>query len=114
VGDVRGRRPVVVDDMISTGGTIEAAVGMLLDAGCVPEVTVAATHALLVGPAPERLRALPLRRLLATDSLALPVPAGVPLERVGLAQLLADTVCRLHAGPRPVSQRPAGAPGRVP
>jgi ribose-phosphate pyrophosphokinase len=98
VGDVRGRRPIVIDDMISTGGTIAAAVGAVLDAGAVPEVAVVATHALLVGPAAERLARLPIRRLVATDSLNLDLPAGVPVERVSIAPLLADAIRRLHAG----------------
>jgi ribose-phosphate pyrophosphokinase len=59
-------------------------------------VTVVASHALLVGPAAERLARLPIRRLVATDSLSLPTPAGVPLERVSIAPLLADAVGRLH------------------
>jgi ribose-phosphate pyrophosphokinase len=100
VGEVRGRRPIVVDDMISTGGTVAAAIGAVLDAGAVPDVTVVVSHALLVGPAAERLARLPIRRLVATDSLRLGTPAGVPLERVSLARLLADAIGRLH-GRRP-------------
>jgi ribose-phosphate pyrophosphokinase len=95
-GDVRGRTPVVVDDMISTGGTVEAAGQALLAAGCVPEMLVVATHALLVGAAVERLRVLPVRRLIATDSVASPAADGLPLQTVGLAPLLADAVKRLH------------------
>jgi ribose-phosphate pyrophosphokinase len=92
--------PIVIDDMISTGGTLAAAIGAILAAGAVPAVTVAATHALLVGPAAERLAGLPIHRLVTTDSLSLPVPPGVRLERVSLAPLLADAIRRLHgSGP---------------
>jgi ribose-phosphate pyrophosphokinase len=96
VGDVRDRAPLVVDDMISTGGTIEAAVRAVLGAGAVPEVTVAASHGLFVGPAAERLRGLPVRRWLVTDSVA--VPGGLPLalEVSGLAPLLAEAIGALH------------------
>lgn len=96
VGEVRGRAPLVVDDMISTGGTITAAVTTLLAAGCVPEVTVVASHALLVGPAVERLRAQPIRRLVVTDSVALPRDLPLALEVVGLAPLLAEAIDALH------------------
>jgi ribose-phosphate pyrophosphokinase len=96
VGDVRGRTPLIVDDMISTGGTIEAAVAALLATGCRPPVVALATHALLVGSAIERLRAVPLRRLVVTDSLPLP-DTGLPLRVVGLAPLLAQAIERLHA-----------------
>jgi ribose-phosphate pyrophosphokinase len=60
VGEVHGRVPIIVDDMISTGGTIAAASQALLAAGCAPPVMVVTTHGLLVGPAVERLRSIPL------------------------------------------------------
>src|SRR3954469_3631349 len=75
-GDVRGRLPIVVDDMISTGGTIEAAIRALRAAGCAERTTVAATHALLVGGAIERLQRLGIERLVTTDSL--PAQATLP------------------------------------
>ena len=56
VGDVRDKQVLVVDDMISTGGTIEKAIKALLEAGCLSSgIKVAASHGLLVGPAAERL-----------------------------------------------------------
>ena len=97
-GEVRGRTPLVVDDMITTGGTVEAAIRALLEAGAREEITVAATHGLLVGDAARRLGALPIRRLLTTDSVAAPDATGLPLERIGLAPLLADAISRLHSG----------------
>jgi ribose-phosphate pyrophosphokinase len=65
-GTCAGRRSS--STMISTGGTISAAITTLLAAGCVPEVTVVATHALLVGPAVVRLGAQPIRRLVVTTA----------------------------------------------
>ena len=50
VGDVRGRHCLVVDDMISTGGTIASSVEALLQAGAQPDITVVATHGLFVPP----------------------------------------------------------------
>jgi hypothetical protein len=44
VGDVGGRPVIIVDDMISTGATIEAAAHLLLEQDAVPDITVAATH----------------------------------------------------------------------
>jgi ribose-phosphate pyrophosphokinase len=100
VGEVRDRTPIVVDDMISTGGTIAAAIDALVGAGAVPDVTVVTTHALLVGRAAERLARLPIHRLVATDSLRLDSPARPALERVSLAPLLADAIRRLHGNGR--------------
>lgn len=96
-GDVRDRIPIIVDDIISTAGTIEAAATSVLQAGARPEVTVIATHGLLVGPALKRLAGLPLRRLIVTDSVRLPEPLPVVHEVVSLAPLLASAIERLHA-----------------
>jgi ribose-phosphate pyrophosphokinase len=96
VGDVHGHPAVVVDDMISTGGTIEAAVRLLLARRALTPIVVAATHGLLVGPAGDRLAAVGVQRLLVTDSLP-PVPSpAVPLETRSIAALLAGAIGRLH------------------
>ncbi|MBW3632447.1 MAG: ribose-phosphate pyrophosphokinase [Chloroflexi bacterium] len=97
-GQVRDRVPIVVDDIIGTGGTIEAAVDAVLQAGGRPDVTIVATHALLMGPALDRLIRLPLRRLIVTDSVQLPDVLPVAHEVVSLAPLLATTIARLHSG----------------
>ena len=96
IGDVKGRAPIVVDDMITTGGTIEAAVRGLLDAGCTPDVSVVATHALFVGPAMRRLNALPIRQLIATDTVEAPADLPAHFQAVNVASLLADAIGRLH------------------
>jgi ribose-phosphate pyrophosphokinase len=96
VGEVQGRAPIIVDDMISTGGTIVAASQALLAAGCEPQMTVVATHALLVGPAIERLRSVPVQRLLATDSVTAPAESTFPLQVTSLDALLAEAIRRLH------------------
>lgn len=95
-GDVRGRRPIIVDDMISTGSTIAAAVAALRDAGALNETVVAATHGLLVGKAPALLGQLSLRALQVTDSIAGADLPGLPIRRVSVAELLADAIGRLH------------------
>jgi ribose-phosphate pyrophosphokinase len=94
VGDVRDRRPVIVDDMVTTGGTIEAAARAVLDAGCRPDLVVAATHGLFVGPARSRLAGLPLRRVLVTDTVPVSV-RDLPLDVISIAGLLADALSSL-------------------
>ncbi len=96
IGEVRNRRPVLIDDMISTGGTIVSAAEALLDQGCQPQMTIAASHGLLVGEAHRRLAALPLTRILVTDTLE-PPPASssLPIEVVGLGELLADSLGKM-------------------
>jgi ribose-phosphate pyrophosphokinase len=96
VGDVRGRTPLLVDDMLSTGGTVAAAIRALVDAGCVPRATVAVTHGLFVGKAETTLGALPIERLLTTDSLPQRPNSRLPLTVAGVAPLLAEAIKRLH------------------
>jgi ribose-phosphate pyrophosphokinase len=96
IGEVRDRAPLIVDDMVTTGGTIEAAVKGLLEAGCKPEVSVAATHALFVGPALTRLQALPIRQLVGTNSVERSGPLPAPFQPVSLAPLIAATIRRLN------------------
>jgi ribose-phosphate pyrophosphokinase len=104
IGDVRGHVPIVVDDMISTAGTVRAAVHALLAAGCQQRVFVAATHGVFVGPAEERLRDLPLARLLVTDTLPAPSTSSLPVQVVSVAPLLADAI-RILQRPMPDPER---------
>jgi ribose-phosphate pyrophosphokinase len=95
-GEVRDRKPIIVDDMIDTGGTQRAAVDALLEAGCEPEITAVASHGLFVGSAEEVLRDIPVERFIVTDSVPPPEGLDLPLELVSLAPLLADAIDRLH------------------
>jgi ribose-phosphate pyrophosphokinase len=95
IGEVRDKTPVIVDDMISTGGTLASAIRILLEKGCRPEVTLVTSHALLVGDAVERLSALPVRRLVTTDSLPQKKDRPFAVEVISLAPLLAETINRL-------------------
>ncbi len=95
-GEVRDRKPIIVDDMIDTGGTQRAAVDALLEAGCEPEITAVASHGLFVGSAEEDLRDIPVGRFIVTDSVPPPEGLDLPLELVSLAPLLADAIDRLH------------------
>jgi ribose-phosphate pyrophosphokinase len=68
VGDVDGRTCILVDDMIDTGGTIAKAAEALFDAGAA-DVVVAATHAVLSGPAVDRLKNSRISEVIVTDTL---------------------------------------------
>jgi len=92
VGEVRDRQPVLVDDMISTAGTIAAATELLLSLGAKPPVVVVATHGLFASPAAERLRALPIGKVLTTDSVARLPNEPSTHECVSIAPLLAHAL----------------------
>ncbi|QCW49927.1 ribose-phosphate pyrophosphokinase [Nocardioides dongxiaopingii] len=100
VGDVAGRRAIVLDDEIATGGSILELLDRLGDQGCV-EAAVACTHGLFVGKAVERLRGHPMiSEVVTTDTVPPPaVAADWPELRVlSVAGLLAEAVARVHAG----------------
>ena len=71
VGEVEGRICVLIDDMIDTGGTIVKASEALFDNGA-KDVIVAATHAILSGPAVERFAGSRVREVIVTDTLPIP------------------------------------------
>jgi len=95
-GDVHGREVVIIDDMITTGATIEAAVGLLCERGAAQDIVVAATHGLLVHAAVSRLHELELRRLLVTDTVAVKT-AGTLIRVCSIAPTIADAISSLHA-----------------
>ena len=68
VGDVSGRVCVIVDDMIDTAGTITKAADALVEQGA-SGVVIAATHAILSGPAVDRLRSCSAREVIITNTL---------------------------------------------
>jgi ribose-phosphate pyrophosphokinase len=118
-GDVRGRPAVIVDDMITTGATIDAAV-RLLRLRAAADIVVAATHALLVHAAVSRLRDLDLGRVLVTDTVA-PKDAGTVIEVCSIAPTLAMAIACMHddkpvepimGPPKMIGRRPTALLGR--
>jgi ribose-phosphate pyrophosphokinase len=67
-GDVRGKDVLVVDDIIDTGGTIAEAVRLIVQQGS-SRIQIAATHGIFSGDARERLSALPIEKILVTNTL---------------------------------------------
>ena len=96
VGDVRGKTAVLVDDMISTGGTAIEAARLILDRGA-HDVYMFATHAAMTGEALELIQRSPLHRLVVTNTIPLPETArNDKIEVLTVAPLLAETIKRIH------------------
>jgi ribose-phosphate pyrophosphokinase len=91
---VQGKRAVIVDDMIDTGGTLAAGAQTVLDAGA-SEVYAVATHGLFSGNAFETLADSPLSGIVVTDTV--PLPAGAPdlIRVLTCAEVLTDTVRKI-------------------
>ncbi|MGN6033539.1 MAG: ribose-phosphate diphosphokinase [Thermomicrobiales bacterium] len=97
VGDVEGKVAVIVDDMISTGGTLVQAANMLVERGA-RQIHVAATHGIFAADAFELLEGSPIDRIFVTDNIPLS-PKGIGrVEVVSVAPLLAEAIMRTHKG----------------
>jgi len=96
VGDVRGKTAIIVDDMISTGGTIVEAADVLKERGAV-DVVACATHAVFADGALDALMDSELSELVITDTVALPNGRDDPRVRVvSVAPLVAESIKRIH------------------
>lgn len=95
IGDVDGRNVIIVDDMISTGGSITEAAGILRKNGA-KSIVIAVSHPVFCGPAIERLAKAPVDKVLVTDT----IPRGDDwpdvIETVSVAPLLAQAINSIH------------------
>ncbi len=97
VGEVKGKQCLLVDDMVDTGGTLVNAVRALCDRGA-EEVYCAASHALLSGPAVERIKDAPLKELVVTNTIDIPQEKRFEKLRVlSVAGLLANAIQYIHS-----------------
>ncbi|CDM67121.1 ribose-phosphate diphosphokinase [Pyrinomonas methylaliphatogenes] len=92
VGDVRDRACVIVDDMISTGGTMAESIEALLAAGARPEFTLVATHGLFLPGARAKLDHPSVRAVVVTDSVEIISRDWPQLEVVSIAPLIAEAI----------------------
>jgi ribose-phosphate pyrophosphokinase len=100
IGDVAGKDAIIYDDEIATGGSIQEAARILRDFGA-KRVRVGVTHAVLSGPALERLKEAALDELVVTDTIPMTDAnaKGLPnLTVLTTAKLFADAILRIHEG----------------
>ncbi|GAC1663475.1 MAG: ribose-phosphate pyrophosphokinase [Candidatus Acidiferrum sp.] len=97
IGDVRGRSTLIVDDIIDTAGTLVKTAEALLREGAT-QVFAACTHAVLSGPAVERIESSEITQVVATDSVPLSAAAKklTKLKVLSVASLLARGIRSIH------------------
>jgi ribose-phosphate pyrophosphokinase len=98
VGDVEGKNVLMVDDMITTGGTVTEAVKILRKSGA-KEIFIAATHGVFAPPAMERLAKCEYTRLAVTDTIPLgdrAKPIEDRLTVLSVANLVGEAIHRIH------------------
>jgi ribose-phosphate pyrophosphokinase len=97
VGEVEGRDCLLTDDMIDTAGTVSEAAIALKNLGA-RDVYVCATHALMSGPAVERLSKAPIKEVTVTDTVMIPPEKRFEtLKVLSVGELLSKAIRYIHS-----------------
>jgi ribose-phosphate pyrophosphokinase len=96
VGDVEGKTAIIVDDMISTGGTLIEAAKLLCERGA-ERVFACATHGIFAGAAFDQMVESQLEEIITTNTIVLPPGAGAArVKTISVAALFAEGIMRIH------------------
>ncbi|MDR0196971.1 MAG: ribose-phosphate pyrophosphokinase [Oscillospiraceae bacterium] len=103
IGDVKGKRVIIVDDVVDTAGTLCNAAAALMEVGGASEVYASATHGVLSGNAIERIEKSYLKRLILLDTICIPEEKMIDKIKVlSSAELFAQAIERIYSD-KPVS-----------
>ncbi|WP_163470002.1 ribose-phosphate pyrophosphokinase [Fusobacterium sp. IOR10] len=95
IGDVQGKKAIFIDDMIDTAGTITNGVEAIMKRGA-KESYICCSHAILSGPAVERLEKCTVKEVIVTDSIRLPEEKKIDKIKVlSIDRLFAETIRRI-------------------
>ncbi|MBQ2679967.1 MAG: ribose-phosphate diphosphokinase [Firmicutes bacterium] len=98
IGDVKGKKVILVDDMIDTAGTICNAAEALKERGAL-EIDACCTHPVLSGPALERIDNSCINELVVLNTITLPKEKLLPkITQLSVAEIFADAIYRIHEG----------------
>lgn len=98
IGEVKGRRAILIDDLIDTAGTITQGATALVEKGA-KEVYACCTHGVLSGPAIERIANSPIKKLVITDTVPLTPEKRIDkIEVLSVAPLFAEAIDRIYEG----------------
>jgi ribose-phosphate pyrophosphokinase len=95
IGDIKGKTAIMIDDIIDTAGTITLGAQALIEHGA-KEVYACCTHAVLSGPAIQRLRDSVIKEVVVTDTIALGEKRFEKLRVLSVAKLIAEAIIRIH------------------
>jgi len=98
IGDVEGKNIVIIDDMIDTAGTITKAADMLMEKGAL-SVRALATHAVLSGPAYERIAKSKLKEVIISDTIPLTTDPNYDTTKIkvlSVAEIFADVIDKVY------------------
>lgn len=102
IGNVKGKKCILIDDMIDTAGTICHAADALAEAGATA-VYASCTHPVLSGPALENIEKSAIQKLVVLDTIYLPEERLIDkIEQISIAELIAEAITRIHEK-RPLS-----------
>ena len=97
IGEVEGKTAILVDDIIDTAGTICNAAAGLKERGC-RRVFACATHAVLSGPAMERIEKSVIEKLIFSDTIPMPeTKRSAKVQQLSIAPLFAEAIMRVHS-----------------
>ena len=99
IGEIRGKKVILLDDEIAVGTSMIKAIELLRDYG-VTEATLVCTHGIFCGPAIENLQAMPeIKEIVTTNTVPIPPEKRIPTMRIlSVAPLFADAIRRIHEG----------------
>lgn len=98
IGNVSDRDVIIVDDLVDTAGSIKEAVELVKAEGA-RDVYVTFTHPVLSDPATDRLRQLPIKEIVTTDTIPIPPEKMLPnITILTVAELLGEVILRSHEG----------------
>ncbi len=97
IGDVEDKKVILVDDMIDTAGTLCNAAAAVIEKGGAKEVFACATHAVLSGPAIERIKNSPIKELYLLDTIPIPKENFIDKFNIlSVASLFAEAIERIY------------------
>ena len=96
IGDVRGKRVILLDDMVDTAGSLCGAAKALVELGGATEVYACASHGVLSGPAYDRIEASPIKELIFLDTVPAQKTHCDKVKYLSVAPMFSEAIDRIY------------------